>query len=91
MDINKILVLVIAVGLCIFLGGFVLKKSDFLWRMLFRGLAGSGFIWGVCMVAEYFQMHSPVGLNVWTASVSAVLGLPGIVMLYVMGIYARIG
>lgn len=88
MDTNQTLIWIIAIGICVFLGGFVLKKTDLLWRFLLRGAAGGSFIWVVGMVLSMLQVQSPVGLNLWTAGVSAVMGLPGVLMLYVMGIYA---
>ena len=90
MDINEILLFIIAAGSCIFLAGFVLKKTDFLWRFLLRGVTGSSFIWIVCVVMSLFNLNSPVGVNVWTAGVSAILGMPGVLMLYVIGIYSNI-
>lgn len=90
MNINTFLILVIIVCSCIFFAGFAGEKKQFIWRVATRGIGGCAMIWAVGFVLNIFEMQSPVGLNGWTASVSAVFGMPGIMLLYAIGIYASI-
>lgn len=88
MDINQILIGVIVLGTVVFFGEFIVKKTQFFLKILVRGLTGGGCIWAAQLCLGFLGLPCPVGLNLWTVAVSALLGMPGVVMLYAMGIYA---
>lgn len=90
MDFNPILRIIIGLCIFIFIAGFSTRKSSLLTKLICRGLGGGVLIWTVNIVLGIFSFACPVGLNGWTIGASTVLGFPGIVMLYVMGIYAMI-
>ncbi len=58
------------------------KKAEFLLNFLLRGVTGiiSIFIINQVLAMQNFSML--VGINPWTALTSAILGLPGVALLY---------
>lgn len=88
MEVNQILIGIILLGMIVFFGGFIVKKTSYLVKLALRGTVGGSCIWAVGMLLGFLGVQSPVGLNLITVAVSAFLGMPGILMLYVMGIYA---
>lgn len=85
---NERILLIMLISICsvIFLIGFILKRMDILIRGALRGIAGSAVIYGISMILKAFGLVSLVGLNIWTAGVCTVFGIPGIVALYVIAI-----
>ena len=58
-------------------------------RFIIRGMAGAAAIFGVNMFAGSVGLNllvGVVGVNIFTVVVSALLGLPGVVMLYGLGL-----
>ena len=87
MNENTLLMILIAIGSCIFIIGFIMRRMDVIIRIAARGLLGSAVIWGVGMLMRFLGLPVPVGLNIWTAGISGLLGLPGLTMLYMIGMY----
>ncbi|WWR17505.1 pro-sigmaK processing inhibitor BofA family protein [Lachnospiraceae bacterium JLR.KK008] len=58
------------------------KKAEFLLNFLLRGIIGmiSIFFINEMLAAQNFAIM--VGINPWTALTSAILGLPGVLLLY---------
>lgn len=67
--------------------GFFLcvRKMEWLLRMIMKACVGIVLIYGCNLLMEYFGMQILVGLNPITIGCSAVLGVPGVVLLYAVG------
>ena len=82
------LLLMVLIGICsvIFIIGFIFKRMDILIRGAIRGITGSVAIYGIGFIMQAVGFVSLVGLNLWTAGVCTVMGLPGMVVLYVIAL-----
>lgn len=87
---NDVLLIIIGVCSFIFTAGFTTKRNNFPVRLVGRGISTGLLIWTVNMVLNLFSVNGPVGVNVLTLAFGTVLGLPGIVTLYAVGIYGRL-
>ena len=82
------ILLIMLIGICsvVFVVGFILKRMDIILRGAIRGIAGSAGIYVIGLLMQAFGCVSLVGLNLWTAGVCTLLGLPGMVVMYVIAI-----
>lgn len=87
---DRILLIIIGVCSFIFTAGFTAKRNSFSVRFICRGICTGLLIWTVNMVLPIFGVSSPVGVNVLTLVSGTVFGLPGVVMMYAVGIYGRL-
>lgn len=71
----------------ILLVGAVRKKLEWLLNLVMRGVLGMVSIYFVNMGLAGFGISLGVGMNAVTLLTSAVLGFPGILALYGVGIY----
>ena len=87
-EMSERLLLMVLIGICsvIFIIGFIFKRMDILIRGAIRGITGSVVIYGIGFIMQAVGCVSLVGLNLWTAGVCTVLGLPGMVVLYVIAV-----
>ena len=58
------------------------KKAEFLLNFLLRGVTGIISIFIINQVLSMQNFSMLVGINPWTALTSAILGLPGVALLY---------
>jgi hypothetical protein len=73
---------IIIAGLIIILSLIFLKGLGWLYRFLLRGAVG---ISGIFVLDFLLPPIVPaVGINLWTVLVSAVLGLPGVGLMYIL-------
>lgn len=86
MEQNQILFYVMAIGctLCIMLG--IYKKPAYLLLLAVRGIFCSVLIYVIHVFCAKNGMHAPVDLNFLSIGTGALLGLPGIIVLYTVGI-----
>lgn len=58
------------------------RKMEIVFRMIVRGCLGVILLYGGNLLLQYMEMDVLVGLNLFTISSSAILGVPGVIMLY---------
>lgn len=58
------------------------RKMEIIFRMIVRGCLGVVLLYGGNLLLQYMEMDVLVGLNLFTISSSAILGVPGVIMLY---------
>ncbi len=86
MDQNQILFYVMAIGctLCIMFG--IYKNPAYLLLLVVRGVLCSALVWGIHTYCIQNGISAPVDLNFLSIGTGALLGLPGIIVLYAAGI-----
>jgi inhibitor of the pro-sigma K processing machinery len=57
-------------------------KRNYIPVFLQRGIFGAVMIFGLDKLFAYFAIELFVGLNVWTLLTSAILGIPGVCLLF---------
>lgn len=64
--------------------GFIVcaRKMEVIFRMIVRGCLGVVLLYGANLLIQYMETDVLVGLNLLTISCSAILGVPGVIMLY---------
>ena len=79
--------LLIIVGVGILLVMAVGKKMEWLLNLLMRGILGTVMIYFVNLGLAMFGISLGVGINGVTVLTSTILGFPGVLALYGIGIY----
>lgn len=79
---NEMLFYIMAAGcmVCLMIG--IVRKPAYLLVLLVRGVFCSLIIYGLCIFCAKKGMTAPVSLNFLSIGTGALLGLPGIVVLY---------
>ncbi|MDD3184965.1 MAG: hypothetical protein PHD70_10300 [Anaerostipes sp.] len=87
MSQNEMLILVTVVGclLCILYG--IYKRPGYFFVLLGRGILCSLIVYGICSFCRKNGLVSPVDLNLISIGTGALLGFPGIMSLYIIGIF----
>lgn len=83
---NEMLFYVMAIGcmLCVIFG--IYKNPVYILILILRGGFCSILIYGIHIVCVKNGIHAPVDLNIFSIGTGALLGIPGIVVLYAAGI-----
>lgn len=68
-------------GLVLFIV-FMKEKLGFVIRFVCRGILCSAFIWATNQALFFFGIQSMIGINAATVLTSAILGFPGVCLLY---------
>ena len=84
---NQILIAIICVSACFFIGSLLFQKIRFLFRCIGRGIFGVVFIGVANMILAGFGLAVPVGINFFNFAVTGFLGIPGIAALYAVGFW----
>lgn len=86
MEQNEMLFYVMAIGcmLCVMFG--IYKNPVYLLILIVRGTLCSILIYGIRVLCVKNGIHAPVDVNLFSVGTGALLGIPGIVVLYVAGI-----
>ena len=82
MEQNEMLFYVMAAGcmVCLMIG--IVRKPVYLMILLIRGGFCGAIVYGICLLCAKKGMVAPVNLNVLSIGTGALLGLPGIIVLY---------
>lgn len=80
---------VIIVGMCVMVLAIVAfrRKAEFVINILMRGVFGTLIIYCVNLLLTGSGLTFAVGINPITILTSAILGFPGVVLLYGINIY----
>lgn len=76
---GAVIVLMCIIVLCVVA---LKKKAEFLLNFMLRGITGVISIFVINEVLAAHNFSTMVGINFWTALTSAMLGLPGVALLY---------
>lgn len=82
MEQNEMLFYIMAVlcMVCLMIG--IVRKPAYLIVLLARGVFCSLLIYGICILCAKKGVTAPVNLNFLSIGTGALLGLPGIIVLY---------
>ena len=61
---------------------FMKEKLSFIIRLICRGVVCTALIWAVDQALFFFGFSTVPGLNLWTVLTAAILGLPGVCLLF---------
>ena len=84
---NQILIAIISVSACFFIGSLLFRKLMWLVKCAGRGVFGLVFIAAGNMILSAFGVAVPVGVNFFNFAVTAFLGMPGVAALYAVGLW----
>ncbi|MDD3222417.1 MAG: hypothetical protein EOM34_03085 [Clostridia bacterium] len=84
---NQLLIMIIIISSCFFVGGLIFHQGKYVLSCLFRGALGLAVIGLANIIFEEFGVVVPVGMNLLNFLVSAFLGIPGILALYGVGFW----
>lgn len=82
MEQNQMLFYMMAAGcmVCLMIG--IIRKPAYLFVLLVRGIFCAVIIYGICLLCAKKGVTAPVNLNFLSIGTGALLGLPGIIVLY---------
>ncbi len=84
MSENQMILLICGIAFIIAIIYGVVKKPVSILHFLGRGALGIAIIY---IVNSYIAHSALVGVNIFTIGVSAMLGLPGVILMYAVKIY----
>lgn len=87
MDWEMRMLLIVLSCISVLLIGAIRKKTEWLLNMVMRSILGTIAIYFVNLVLSGFGISVGVGINAVTVLTSGILGFPGILALYAIGIY----
>ena len=87
--VDNSLGIILIVGACIvvLLVGAVKVKIEWLLNVVMRSILGTIAIYFINMALAWVGISLEVGINVYTILTSGILGIPGLIALYGIGIY----
>ena len=84
---NQLLMTIIIISSCFFVGSLVLHQGKIVLEGIFRGVLGMVVIGLANGILGSFGILVPVGINFLNFAVAAVLGIPGVLALYGIGFW----
>lgn len=73
---------ILAVCVLVLMIVFLKEKLGFVIRIVSRGIICSAFIWAANQALFYFGITPVIGINAITVLTSAILGFPGVCLLF---------
>lgn len=80
-------ILILTVSILVLLLGAVRKKIEWLLNIVMRSILGIIAIYFINHVLAFWGISLGVGINIVTVLTSGILGIPGLLGLYGLGIY----
>lgn len=84
---NQILIGIILISSCFFMGTLVFSQGKWIADALLRGCVGVVMITLANQILGGFGLYIPVGVNGLNFVVTALLGVPGVISLYGIGLW----
>ena len=84
---NQLLITIIIISSCFFIGSILLEHGSLFWTMLGRGSLGIMIIALVNEILAGFGWMIPVGINALNFTITALLGIPGLLAVYGIGLW----
>lgn len=91
MSHNQLLIIIIIISSCFFIGSILLEHGSIFWTMLGRGGFGLAVIALMNEILSGFGLAIPVGINVLNFAITAFLGIPGLLAVYGIGLWQIFG
>ena len=88
---NQLLIAIIIISSCFFIGSLILDQGRWVLNMIFRGGLGMVIIGLVNEILTGFGLIIPVGINLWNFLVITLLGMPGLFAIYGIGLWQIFG
>lgn len=82
MEQNEMIFYIVAAGCMVCLMVGIIRKPAYLLVLLLRGIFCAAIVYGVSIVCMKKGITAPVNLNILSLGTGALLGLPGIIVLY---------
>lgn len=84
---NQLLITIIIISSCFFVASLIFNQGKYVLTSLLRGAAGMAVIGIANTILSGFGIIVPVGINFLNFSISALLGIPGILAIYGIGFW----
>ena len=84
---NQILITIIIISSCFFIGCLIFNQGKMVLTLLGRGILGTLVIGIANTILAELGIWIPVGVNLLNFTVAALLGIPGIAALYGIGLW----
>lgn len=84
---NQVLITIIIISSCFFIGSLIFDQGRWIIDTLIRGCVGLMIIGLMNQILGGFGLYIPVGINALNFVVASVLGIPGIFSLYGIGLW----
>lgn len=84
-DMGALLIVFVCIIVLFF--GAVYRKTEWLLNLVMRSILGTVGIYFINMVLGFLGISLGVGINAVTVLTSGILGIPGLLALYAIGIY----
>lgn len=84
---NQLLITIIIISSCFFIGCLIFNQGKMVLTLLGRGILGTLVIGLANTILAELGIWIPVGVNLLNFTVAALLGIPGIAALYGIGLW----
>ena len=84
---NQLLITIIIISSCFFIGCLIFNQGKMVLTLLGRGILGTLGIGIANTILAELGIWIPVGVNLLNFTVAALLGIPGIAALYGIGLW----
>ncbi|MEE1243875.1 pro-sigmaK processing inhibitor BofA family protein [Frisingicoccus sp.] len=84
---NQLLITIIIISSCFFIGCLIFNQGKMVLTLLGRGILGTLVIGIANTILAELGIWIPVGVNLLNFTVAALLGIPGIAALYGIGLW----
>lgn len=85
MDGNSIVVYLACIIFLFLIGKFFIVPLKYLAKILGNSILGGILIFIVNIIGSFFNFH--IGLNIATAIITGILGVPGVILLVILKIF----
>lgn len=79
MEAGVIAAYIVGILAIYFVGKMFLVPIKWVWKLIYNGVVGGVMLWVVNLIGAYFDFM--IGINVISALVAGLLGIPGVILL----------
>lgn len=84
---NKILILIMIICIFVILYSIIKSRLDIIVNFILRIFVGTTLVYIIDLCIKYSGFNNTVGINPFTILTNGVLGLPGVMLLYLISVY----
>lgn len=85
MDFNTIIVYLACIIFLFLIGKFFILPLKIIAKMIGNSILGAILIFIVNLIGGFYNFH--IGLNIGTAFITGILGIPGVILLIILKIF----
>lgn len=85
MDFNTIIVYLACIIFLFLIGKFFILPLKIITKMIGNSILGAILIFIVNLIGGFYNFH--IGLNIGTALITGILGIPGVILLIILKIF----